>query len=140
MGGGRGKAGTYEETEAEHADQGVLLTPAEVQLSQRREREDKNDDVGDDVAGGVDVPEGQVRDASSGQLGQPELGDGRAVEGGDEQLRDGPQADKDRGVRDDAAHLACPQDAVVLQEEGGLDERQRGVVQHDGDVESLRES
>lgn len=109
---------TYEETEAEDADQAELLALAEVQTAQGREREDENNNVSDDVAGCVVVPEGDVGDAFARHLVVPELVDGRAREDDDEQLRDRPECDKDESGNDDPFHVPGPQDAVVLEEEG----------------------
>ena len=129
--------GTYKETEGKDADQADLLAPAEVEAGHGREREHKDDDVGDDVTRRVGIPEGEVGDAGAGRLGKPKLVDGRAGEDDDKELRDGPQGHKDKGGDDEVAHVAPPKDAVVLEEEGELGCCQGAVVEHDRDVELL---
>jgi hypothetical protein len=117
-------SGTYKEAETEDTNEAELLSPAEVEATERRERQDENDDVGDNVSCRVDVPERKIGDTRAWRFGQPELVDGRACKDDDEELGDGPEGDKNKRDLDGNPHLACPQDAVVLEEEGEFGGRQ----------------
>lgn len=71
---------TYKEPETEYTHEQNLLRPLQVQTLQNRKWQDEDGDIRDDVAGGVDVPKWEVRNAGSGDCVVPELVDRRTVE------------------------------------------------------------
>jgi len=80
--------GTYEETEREDTNQTKFLPFAQVEAGERWQWQKEDDDIGNDVASRVDIPERQVRDAGPREIRIPELFDGRAGEDDDKKLRD----------------------------------------------------
>ena len=126
-----------QETQAENAYEQVPLLLGHLQLPERRQREGKHGDIGDDVAGGVDIPLRDVGDALGVSRGIPEAVDRGADEDADEHLRQGPAANDGHGDNVDDAHVLHSEDAVVLEEESELDEEQRGAVEDDGEVKVL---
>ena len=126
-----------QETQAKNAKQQQFLVLAEVELPDGRQRQHEDGDIGDDVAGRVDIPLRDVGDA--GRVGRrvPEAADGRADEDADQQLRQRPAADDDDGDDVDDAHVLHGQDAVILEQKGHLHGEQRCAVEDDGEVEIL---
>ena len=125
-----------QDAQAEDADEDVPLPLGQVEPFEHWDGEDEDQDVRDDVARGVDLPEGVVADADGVGGRLPVGGHGVAVEDGDKQLRDGLAADEDgdAGEEPDGLLAGVPEDAVVLGQERHLDGRQAGVVEDDGDV------
>ena len=119
-----------------HENEPVLL--GEVERPKGRERQSKDDDVGEDISARVNVPLRDVGDAFGGHRLVPEAVDGVAGEDANEHLRQGPAADEHDARDIDYAHALHGQDAVVLEEKGHLDEEQRPAVHDDGHVKALR--
>lgn len=125
-----------QKSQAEDAHQDPLLGSLQVQLRNDWEREHEYHDVGNNVAGSVDVPLREVGDAGGRDAGVPEPLDGRADEDLDEDLRCAPTADDDHAGNAYLSH-SHGENTVVLDEERHLQAHEGRIVEDDRDVECL---
>lgn len=90
----------------------------------------KDDEIGEDVAGGVGVPRRQRGNADGANVLLPEALDRAAVEDGDEEEDQAPGGNQRRHGNHQLARLDGHQ-GEVLQQQSQLDEAQADVVKDD---------
>lgn len=126
-----------QETQTEDTQENQLLGPGELQCPNDRQREGEDDDVREDVPGGVDVELRVVWNAPSGCRRVPEFFYRSAHEDADEHLRQTPSEDNHRTEDENPLELVNCHDSPVLEQEGKLDGEEARVVEDDGDVKCL---
>lgn len=132
---GRGR--NVQESQAEDADEEVFLLLPELQLAQHGQRHDEDGEVGGDVSGGVDVPEGQVGHTRARPVCVPEFVDRRAGEDDDEELRHCPHHDDGPEDPYHLLHLVYRQHSIVLEQEREFDKGEGDIVKDDGQPKVL---
>lgn len=126
-----------QESQAENANQHILLTFGQLQLPQSRQRQRKDSHIRHDIARGIDVPLRYVwntRGTFDNGHPEPKRADGSADEDAHQDLGEGPAPDDENGDEINDAHMLDGQNAVVLEEKRELEEEEGAAVHDDGNV------
>lgn len=132
----KGRMGSLQETQAEYSNQRQTLRPRHLQFPHHGNGKGENDDIRNDIATCVDVPQWKIGDTNCIDILIPESGYGPTRNDGDGSDRNTPY----RYHSDYKNHellVSHSHQWVVLQKKTEFDEAETGVVENNRQVESL---